>query len=135
MKVIKLQFFRNLVLLDIQYEALIKSNVFILSVEVVQCLELTLENGTVTYATDTMANFELGTVATHSCEIGFVLLGAVTRICMDDDGMDNIGVWSGSTPTCAGRYILNYAFVNYLPCDLFSGKIQRNYMILDSRET
>ena len=85
---------------------LFPSSIFsFLSVEVIECLGLTVENGTVTYATDTMANFEIGTVATHSCDVGFILLGSVTRTCMDDDGIDNIGVWSDSTPICAGRFI------------------------------
>ena len=60
-------------------------------------------NGAVTYATDTMANFELGTVATHSCDNGFSLQGPVVRTCMDDDGMDTVGVWNGTAPTCARK--------------------------------
>ena len=69
----------------------------------IECPGLTLENGAVTYATDTMANFVQGTIATHSCDNGFVLNGSVTRTCMDN-GMDFVGVWSGSAPTCARKF-------------------------------
>ena len=73
----------------------------------IECPQLTLENGAVTYATDMMANFELGTIATHSCNFGYVLQAEailITRTCMDDDGMDIVGVWSGPAPTCARKF-------------------------------
>ena len=52
------------------------------------------------YAADNTSEFEIGTVATHSCSAGFALVGDVTRTCMDDDQADIIGVWSGSASTC-----------------------------------
>ena len=74
---------------------------------VIECPELTLDNGAVTYATDTMANFEVGTTARHSCHFGFSLQGPVVRTCEDDDGMDGtVGVWSDSTSTCARKFFL-----------------------------
>ena len=54
----------------------------------------------ITYAADTTSEFEIGTVATHTCIAGFGLVRDMTRTCMDDDQADIIGVWSGSAPTC-----------------------------------
>ena len=34
----------------------------------------------ITYAADTMSDFEIGTVATHNCNAGFALVGDMTRI-------------------------------------------------------
>ena len=52
------------------------------------------------YATDTTPDFAINTVATHSCEAEFSLVGGSTRTCMQDDQADTIGVWSSSPPTC-----------------------------------
>ena len=52
------------------------------------------------YAADTTPEFEIGTVATHTCITGFALVGDMTRTCMDNDQADIVGVWSGSAPTC-----------------------------------
>ena len=57
----------------------------------------------ITYAADTTSEFEIGTVATHTCITGLALVGDMTRTCMDDDQADIVGVWSGSTPTCEGN--------------------------------
>ena len=54
----------------------------------------------ITYAADTTPQFAIDTVATHSCNAGFALVGDMTRTCMDDDQADIVGVWSGNTPTC-----------------------------------
>ena len=69
------------------------------------CAELILENGIVMYAADMTADYQLGTVATHSCNDGYVLMGSLTRTCMDDDGLDAVGVWSDSdnVPTCVRK--------------------------------
>ena len=75
----------------------------------IECPELTLLNGMVTYTTDMMADFEVATVATHSCDAGFVMQGSTTRTCVDDDGMDNVGVWTESPPTCARTYFYLHA--------------------------
>ena len=58
------------------------------------------------YAADTTPEFEIGTVATHTCNAGFALVGFMTRTCMDDDQADIVGVWSGSAPTCERNYYL-----------------------------
>ena len=52
------------------------------------------------YAADTTPEFEIGTVATHTCIAEFALVGDMTRTCMDNDQADIVGVWSGSAPTC-----------------------------------
>ena len=75
----------------------------LLSIEI-ECPELNLGNGMVTYTTDMIADFEFGTVATHSCDAGFVLQGSTTRTCVDDDGMDTVGVWNESPPTCIRKF-------------------------------
>ena len=54
----------------------------------------------ITYAADTTPEFNIGTVATHTCDAGFALVGDMTRSCEDDDQAAIIGVWSGSAPTC-----------------------------------
>ena len=54
----------------------------------------------IAYANDTTPQFEIGTVATHSCIAGYTLVGDMTRTCEDDDQADIVGVWSGSAPTC-----------------------------------
>ena len=45
-------------------------------------------------------SFEIDTIATYSCDIGFTLIGNNTRFCVDDDRMDTIGIWSGNSPSC-----------------------------------
>ena len=74
----------------------------------IECPELTLENGVVVYDPDMTADYDLGTVATHSCDNGFVLQGPLTRTCIDDDGLDAVGVWSDSdnVPTCARKFTI-----------------------------
>ena len=57
----------------------------------------------IVFTADTTPEFEIGTVATHTCIAGFALVGGVTRTCMDDDQADIVGVWSGSAPTCEGN--------------------------------
>lgn len=41
---------------------------------------------------------EIGSVATYSCDTGFNLVGAETRVCRAG------GSWSGVAPTCQGTY-------------------------------
>ena len=48
----------------------------------------------ITYSDDTRG---MGTVATYSCNTGYVLVGDMTRTC---DGADT---WSGTDPTCEGE--------------------------------
>ena len=66
----------------------------------IECPSLNITNGMITYAADTTPEFEIGTVATHTCNARFALVGDMARTCMDDDQADVVGVWSGSAPTC-----------------------------------
>ncbi len=60
-----------------------------------ECRELPpLINGAITYAPDMMADYDVDTVATHSCNEGFVLLGFETRECLLG------GIWSNLAPRC-----------------------------------
>ena len=68
------------------------------------CSDLTnLANGTISYSPDVTPDYDLGTEATYTCEAGFYLEGNEVRVCMDDDGMDVIGVWSGQEPSCVRK--------------------------------
>ena len=60
-------------------------------------------NGMVSYESDNSDNLSLRTVVTYSCTVGFFLdvsKGDKVRTCLDDDGMDTIGMWSGQEPSC-----------------------------------
>ena len=74
----------------------------------IECPSLSLTNGSIVYVSDTTPEFEIGTVATHSCDAGFALVGGMARTCMDDNQVDIVGEWSGSAPTCKGN---NFKFV------------------------
>ncbi len=52
-----------------------------------------IPNGVITYDPDMIANFAVGTVATHTCNEGYLLLGG-PRTCLPG------GTWSGLTPVC-----------------------------------
>ena len=60
----------------------------------------------IAFAADTTPQFEIGTVATHSCNAGYALVGDMTRTCEDDDQADIVSVWSGTAPTCERKKIL-----------------------------
>ena len=63
-------------------------------------------NGQIDYASDDTAPFDVGTMATYSCDAGFELQGGDTvRTCMGD-GSTRFGIWSGLTPTCVGGLIM-----------------------------
>ncbi len=56
-----------------------------------------IPNGAITYGPDMTAGFDVGTMATHSCNDGFILgAGSEIRTCL------NSGIWSGLTPVCRG---------------------------------
>ena len=65
-----------------------------------------LDNGLIVYDADNLTEFSLSTVATFTCNQAFSLDGNSTRICMDDDQADTIGVWSGQMPSCEGIHFL-----------------------------
>ena len=69
------------------------------------CLELSLPNNGRIMLTpgNHSLNLSLGSVATHSCQTGFVLVGQTTRVCEATNGETvGNGIWSGSAPTCEG---------------------------------
>ena len=57
----------------------------------------------ISYSPDVTPDYDLGTNATYTCEAGFHLKGNGVRVCMDDDGMDAIGVWSDQEPSCVRK--------------------------------
>ncbi len=75
----------------------------------IECEELVLPaNGEkIMYTKDTVANFEIGTLAIYTCLPGYTLLGDTNRTCIDDNQADGKGVWNithaKSEPTCNGE--------------------------------
>ncbi len=61
---------------------------------------LAIITGMISYSPDITPDNGLEIKATYTCEAGFYLEGNEVRVCMDDDGMDAIGVWSGQEPSC-----------------------------------
>ena len=75
----------------------------------IECLPLPpIVNGDITYAPDMVPNYELGTVATYSCDAGFVLDfslgGTMTRTCVDDGDNDAEGLFDGQAPICVRKF-------------------------------
>ena len=68
--------------------------------EVIACPSLAPPaNGTLTFTPGAHnSNIGLGSVATYSCNLGYVLVGQSTRECLTANG----GAWSGNQPTCEG---------------------------------
>ena len=75
---------------------------------VIQCTPLPdIPNGRIEYGPDTTANYMLGTTATYICNDGFFLdlsVGNEVRTCEDDNGLDDLGEFTGSQPTCVRKY-------------------------------
>ncbi len=76
----------------------------------IECPPLDLiTNGVITYAIDTTPNYDLGTEATYDCDAGFALNlslgGSEMRTCVDDNGLDAIGVFDRQAPRCIGKYL------------------------------
>ena len=69
-----------------------------------------ITNGFITYTIDNTPNYDLGTVATYVCDAGFVLdlsLGrSEIRTCIDDNGLDTIGVFDRQAPRCVRKSLL-----------------------------
>ncbi len=58
-----------------------------------------IPNGAITYGPDTIASFNVDTVATHTCDPGFIrVFGSETRVCSAGRR------WSGLIPVCQGIY-------------------------------
>ncbi len=77
----------------------------------IECSPLpAITNGFITYAPDDTPNYNLGTVATYECDTGFVLDlslgGSMTRTCVDDNGLDAIGVFNTQAPRCIRKLYL-----------------------------
>ena len=65
------------------------------------CLDLAMPtNGVISYSADTTPRLE-GTVATHSCDVGYELSGGTERTCQSDR------TWSGGVITCIGMCLVN----------------------------
>ena len=62
------------------------------------CPVLSLTNGTVSYS---QISLVVGTVATHSCNLGNSLSGDENRTCSTNS--DGVSGWSGTPPTCVGE--------------------------------
>ena len=66
-----------------------------------------IENGMISYSTTGSPNYSPGTVATYSCDAGFVLDfsggASETRTCGDDGDGDALGEFSGTAPSCVGK--------------------------------
>ena len=71
----------------------------------IECPALTAPpNGQVSYTTDMSSPFDIGTVATFSCDAGFSLDGSNALLtCADDDQADTIGTWGGTESSCLGK--------------------------------
>ena len=59
------------------------------------CSSISSTNGMISYSPDTTPKLE-GTVATHSCDDGYILSGGINRTCQSDR------TWSGGSITCEG---------------------------------
>ena len=60
---------------------------------------------------DSSPEFAIGTVAFISCNVSFALVGSKTRMCVDDDQTDNIGVWNGSLPICQCKHFITIFYL------------------------
>ncbi len=70
----------------------------------VECQALApILNGAITYGPDTIAPYDVGTVATHTCDDGSIFVaGSLNRTCLTG------GRWSGFTPLCRRICKANY---------------------------
>ena len=69
-----------------------------------------IANGMILYSDTGPPNYALGTVATYSCDTGFVLDltsdGSMMRTCGDDGDNDALGEFSGTAPSCVRKSVL-----------------------------
>ena len=74
------------------------------SYSAIECLPLPpIDNGFIRYTPDVSPSYELDSMATYTCNAGFILdlsNGSETRTCVDDDGMDAVGVFNRQAPSC-----------------------------------
>ncbi len=74
---------------------------------------LDIPNGDISYADDITPNYELGTIATYSCNERYFLNTSVsngsasnafaTRECVDDGDLDTLGIFNREAPTCVRK--------------------------------
>ena len=70
----------------------------------IECQELTLENGNVSYTEDTSNPFSVGTMATLTCNVGYFLVGDRIRHCTKNDQIDTArGEWNENKSYCQGK--------------------------------
>ena len=86
----------------------ISFDVFYILNTAIECRVLPVfANGMIVYATDVIANFELGTTATYSCNEGYTLdlsIGVEVRTCIDGGDNNAVGVFSDQEPACVRKY-------------------------------
>lgn len=65
-----------------------------------------LTDGSIVYSgdVDSTAPYDINSLATHSCNIGFSLQGSNSRTCTIDNTSPTGGVFDGSIPTCVGKF-------------------------------
>ena len=73
-----------------------------------------IPNGVITYGPDMMADFDVGTMATYSCDFGFLPVGSVTQLCISG------GIWTDQPPVCERKIHLQ---------DIGSGKANTIIMV------
>ena len=61
-----------------------------------------VENGTITYSSDTTEPYDYGTTAIYQCDSGYELTGGDTVRTCTGDGSSPVGQWDGTAPTCSG---------------------------------
>ena len=74
----------------------------------IQCPLLeSIGNGSIIYVPNTTPSYGLGTVATYACDAGFVLDlslgGSEMRTCVDDNGLDAIGMFDNQASKCVRK--------------------------------
>ena len=74
-------------------------------------------NGNILFVSDSVAPFDLGTVAIYKCYPGYVLIGEYkVRNCLANHNLD-IGYWNGTAPSCereSSRIVLSISLqVNF----------------------
>ena len=79
------------------------------------CPELPeIMNGFITYAPDDEADYDIGTVATYECNPGFILVGDMTRDCVQVDA--DTAEFNGVEPFCRGEFLLYYIISVLVAC-------------------
>ena len=61
-----------------------------------------VENGMITYSSDTTEPYDYETTATYQCDSGYELTGGDTVRTCTDDGSSPVGRWNGTAPICSG---------------------------------